>query len=158
MIDWFALLIPLVLVPILLLFVFVGCTLDKTGLPSETNIVFAYGPGLDTIASHIQVDLKVTWPVFQEGESLPSEFTLLRGAGETSPILPGGENIEDGTLGIGLVDDAAVTCVCTITPIPADLPKRLPPEGSAGPKSQVHVDLKPLFILEKVGAAGFSLS
>ena len=39
MIDWFVLLMPFAALPIVLLFVFVGCSLDRPGIPEDIPTV-----------------------------------------------------------------------------------------------------------------------
>ena len=74
MIDWFVLLTPLALLPIFLLFVFIGCVLDSSGLGTEGPITFTYGPGLDenslVLTITVSIEYQDNWYCPEkEGES-----------------------------------------------------------------------------------------
>jgi hypothetical protein len=110
MIDWFIVLIPLALLPVFLLFVFVGCPLDREGL--ATPVGFGYEGGLGTDVQRF--DAAVSGP-----ESLPPLVTLTRIEQGTPPLQAAGE--EGLTLGfVGIDSEGDVTCTCTITLKPVD--------------------------------------
>jgi len=64
MIDWFVLLIPLVLLPIFLLFVFVGCGLERMGrwtgdgISNTTTVDFHYVEGVKDAVLQIDIEFK----------------------------------------------------------------------------------------------------
>lgn len=104
MIDWFIVIVPFVLVPVLLLLVFVGCTLGRGGTkpfvrPAELRI----GPGSFPDVDHITVTFSA------EGDGPPF----------TSPTLElaQGEIVEGASVEHSEIDsgrEADVTCTCTI--------------------------------------------
>ena len=61
LIDWFVLLTPLAVLPIVLLFVFVGCTLEHPLLPTFTvNCTLTYDPALTGLTSDVTVYAQFT--------------------------------------------------------------------------------------------------
>ena len=70
MIDWFVLLIPLAVVPIVLVFGFVGCTLDSSGVPRAQ---LSYPAGLKQLLVEMEVTVEVTGA---NGESQSDTKTL----------------------------------------------------------------------------------
>jgi len=68
MIDWFIILTPFILFPIVLLFVFVGCVLPQDGQAERgANAKFEYPGGLQDLVMSIVV--KISWGVAIDGKS-----------------------------------------------------------------------------------------
>jgi len=111
MIDWYVLLVPLVLVPIALLFVFVGCDLDEKGLAEGRKVIL-----------HFEDIPKKTKPLL----AITAKFILLEpGAGQPSPspvsadVTWAGDTIVTGNLpanGAAIFwQQGAVDCSCEVT-------------------------------------------
>ncbi len=106
MIDWYVLLIPLALLPILLLLIFVGCDLAleleefKAAPPGPVPITFHYSAGLDEDLDAIVVTLTGTAPM-----TITPFYTAQLDANG------GGESVG----AISLSASGWITCICTIT-------------------------------------------
>jgi len=109
MLDWFVLLVPLAVLPIILLFAFVGCPLDRSGL--ATSLPFSWGPGLgDGDVTSIVVTFTAS---VAEGEGGGSVFE-----GPKSVTLSGAQLVTGDSVGIvflTLPEYGPVTCNCTVT-------------------------------------------
>jgi hypothetical protein len=105
MIDGFVLLAPLILLPIILLFVFIGCTLDTTGAQVAVRLV--YGPGFETDIESIEVKFEFN-PVEPLSHLVAIE-TLTH-----DEILPEGNSVVKETL-VSLGDEGEIECTCVIT-------------------------------------------
>src|SRR3989304_1471133 len=104
MIDWFVLLSPLILLPVFLLFVFVGCGLNRSGaIENMTFAKLAIGEGLFDDIEHITV----TFDAHGEGISKASGDLVLNH-----------DDIVQGAFvecpGIVATAPVAVTCTCVI--------------------------------------------
>jgi hypothetical protein len=110
MIDWFVVLVPLVLLPIVLLFVFVGCQLIW-GV-EEVQVVYVgldISSGCDTGVSTITVTFKTN--IAPAGE-FPETFST------TLSTIPSAEfTISTPDLKIKLEDEGTVDCLVSITPL-----------------------------------------
>jgi hypothetical protein len=83
MIDWFVLLIPLAVAPIVLVFGFVGCTLDSSGIPRAQ---LSYPAGLKQLLVEMEVTVEVTGA---NGESQSDTKTL-----QGEDLLPEGDLVD----------------------------------------------------------------
>ena len=83
MIDWFVLLVPLAVVPVVLVFGFVGCTLDSSGVPRAQ---LSYPAGLKQVLLEMEVTVEVTGA---NGES-QSDTKSLKG----EDLLPAGDLVD----------------------------------------------------------------
>ena len=101
MIDWFVLLgAAIALVPIVLLFAFAGCVLDREGkLPPPTN--FSYQIGLEEIDT-IEITLMFT---LDTGNTTATETV--------EDVNPEGGALE--LKGALLESEGTVSCICTLT-------------------------------------------
>ena len=84
MIDWFVLLAPLAALPLVLIFGFLGCVLDRTGHTGE-GITFRFPPGLATPL----VKLRVRMTLSVNGWSQQEEHTLVATSGDFPPTMKG---------------------------------------------------------------------
>jgi hypothetical protein len=131
MIDWFVLLTPLLLLPIFLLFAFIGCA-DILGIeegvprepaPDPAEVTFTYEGNLQVPQGYTAIT-RVAW-FFSEAleyppeEDFPLGFNLgiherLDHGGQIgpNPLLPGGETVPHGQ--IGNPDGGSMTCECRI--------------------------------------------
>lgn len=125
MMDWFVLLIPLALLPILLLFVFVGCELDRSGT-GDSPIKFQYDPGLheasnsDPGLGSIEWKYKLELEIDPEwggpgiiGDTPGGTFVgpFVRSADNSTAILAKGET---HLYFIQFASYGWVTCTCTV--------------------------------------------
>lgn len=148
-IDWFVLLTPLLLLPIFLLFVFVGCAeilgIEDGVLRPETQdgtVRFTYAAGLPGAPPQGQDVRRIAWTFdtsdlqFPEGEDVPMGFNPgihERGQPSSTPILPAGETVEHGSIGapesgtlscecrLFLGDDVAASLIQTVSKSPGDV-------------------------------------
>ncbi len=131
MVDWFVLLIPLVLLPIILLFGYVGCVLDRAGGASPIDLRFP-GTIFGTVST-INVSLKVD----EEGSTTLS-------SPKNTPVTAASANpAYVGSAGINIA--GTVTCSCSFTPPGA------PPVSLSKPK--IECEPSPQFEL----TSGFTL-
>jgi hypothetical protein len=137
MTDWFALLTPLLVLPIILLFVFVGCALDRAGhsnLPILLRIGSGFETGVESIAITFTFDPKsgemtATWAAGQSASDFDATLTLL------GPLPANGyELTEYGVNALQLESEGDVKCECVVTKT-ATLEKAT--ESSIAPK---HAD------------------
>jgi hypothetical protein len=114
MIDWFVVLVPLVLLPIVLLFVFVGCTYDYDVLVL-LPVILHYGPGSETNVESIEVTFEFgahssTRTLFHQ-DSVPDGGEIIK---------PDGGKIEEFVAPVN--EEGQVECTCLIkmkqTPVP----------------------------------------
>ena len=104
MTEWLVLLTPLALLPVVLLFGFVGCAVEGSGLAQE--IAFRYGPGLDTLpVEKLRIAITILNP-----ESIGS------GNETIMPPSPLGDTLRVGVAPFALVEltDASARCQCEI--------------------------------------------
>ncbi len=147
MIDWFVLLVPLMVLPIVLLLVFVGCVLDRMGgkEPSGT-VTFTYAPGLTSEPPNLPKaqSFVVTWSGSLGGSLNP----IQRGGDSDMAIDNAGETITAGD--VGADSDGGVMCICNIVAsVPPDDPAPLPAIASSTEKAE-GVDA-PSFTLVRSG-------
>ena len=148
MLDWFVLLVPLAVLPIILLFAFVGCPLDRSG--QATSLPFSWGPGL---GNGDVTSIVVTFTAsVAEGEGGGSVFK-----GPTTVTLSGAQLVTGGTVGITfltLQDYGPVTGICTVTGTVAagNLPDPLPP------KEKLEDEPPPPFHLSRDSSGRFHLT
>jgi hypothetical protein len=127
MIDWSVLLIPIALLPVVLLFAFVGCRLDKSGANPDAPISFTYpagltapsgpGPALQSIAWQYTLDLTFD-PDFGEGiiGSPPTTVgPFKREPGTSAAIASAGETHQHF---VQLRTYGDVICTCTVVTAP----------------------------------------
>ncbi len=152
MIDWYVLLVALILLPILLLFGFVGCVLNREGAQGSP-ITFTYQPGLDVDVQSIVVTFAVAVSSEDNGGS---QFPVTSGpfTRSSGTILPAGETITDGSAGLDEV--GTVTCTCTVTMKPPEPgPFEEPQPGTVFPlslpKNKVEDENAPAFALVRDG-------
>ncbi len=106
--DWFVLLAPLLVLPIVALFVFVGCTLPTQGTWQDVPFWFKYDAGCDTGVQTIEVRFQ---PI-ESGEApsnLKQVITL-----NHNDIKPEGDILTQYGL-FPLSAEGDVECVCVIT-------------------------------------------
>lgn len=112
MIDWFVLLTPLALLPVFLLFVFIGCVLDPSGtkdpnapLYIDSPIYFKYGP--EVVAQGVvSLDISVQLVGFEPGVENPP------------PVYLDSFESEETILIIGMIplsSEGSVTCLCDVS-------------------------------------------
>jgi hypothetical protein len=146
MIDWFVLLIPLVLLPILVLFVFVGCPLDRSGNRSAP-IRFSYVGDYSDVQS-IEATFTFT-PSKTEGSEFPHSVGVIPLTGDQ--VKPGGDtDLPDGTL--FLPDIGTLKCSCTITK-KLSQPGEQPIKEDSPDKDKDEDEDPPSFTLVRDGAA-----
>jgi hypothetical protein len=121
MIDWFVLLIPLLVLTLIVLFGFVGCALDSEGGPGFVPLTLQYAPGLQTDVKSI--DVTFTYAMFHT--EIFHEVKV--GNGEVSATLKNDSINSSGGLiaagsDISLTYRAEITCKCVVitSPAPAD--------------------------------------
>jgi hypothetical protein len=113
MIDWFVLMLPLAALPVILIFGFLGCVLDRSGSGAAVAPDFIYPPGLEETL--VSLTVKMTLSINGDSQSDSRLLTAVSG-----DLKPAGERlnftnlfIDKSSLGqIGPAFD--VTCVCTI--------------------------------------------
>ena len=104
MIDWFILLIPLALLPIFMLLVFVGCTVNRAGtMPFAHPATLEIGEGSFSEVERIEVSFGA-----EGGEPKASEFLPIQ---KDEIVI--GKTVEYS--GIQSDDDVNVFCTCVIT-------------------------------------------
>ena len=122
MIDWFVVLLPIILLPIVLLFAFVGCVLDREGGLPGGSVRFIYpanmanpdsnNPGLGSIEWTYTLDLDsdLEFGVGQiGGPTTAGPFE--RGGTSGTGIAPAGETVPHL---VHLDTYGQVTCNCTV--------------------------------------------
>jgi hypothetical protein len=106
MIDVFVLLVPLAVLPIVLIFVFVGCSLDSAGIPGAPRLSLPAGLNL-TVAS-MEVTVKVTG---EDGESQSDTKSL------NNSEFPAGEGFVDFFIVLEDIDaeeEGSAHCQCSL--------------------------------------------
>jgi hypothetical protein len=107
MVDWFVLLAPLVSLPIALLLVFLGCTLNRFG-EGPILVRFDYGPGCDQNVESIVLSFQ--WvDVSGESPSNRHEVEIMKGP----EINPAGGAVEKWSLA-DFGDEGRVDLTCSI--------------------------------------------
>jgi hypothetical protein len=158
MIDWFVLLMPFAALPIVLLFLFVGCSLDRSGIPEDIPTVtltfspsqMASPPKVETMVVKGRAYVDRTDDVFHD-----TDFPFNHSKTLTGSALAAGIATIDINGPIGAEEEAWVTCECVITTdndntvtVPKDGP--LKHDRDSGEKLD--------FILLRTGPADFILS
>jgi hypothetical protein len=111
MIDWFVLLVPLAVLPVFLIFGFVGCVLDTEGIPAAPG--FTYPAGLPVPIGSV-LKLKVKMEV--TGEDGDSKSEQQNRSPEGIIIKPTGETIEFPSIDLEEIDaEEEGTASCTVT-------------------------------------------
>jgi hypothetical protein len=119
MIDWFVLLVPFAVLPVVLIFGFVGCVLDTEGIPSAPN--FSYPPGLPVPVGSVMtlaVSMVVTGA---DGASDSDSETRTAVTPPPPPALtlkPTGEIITFPKIDLEAIDaevEGSATCTVTLT-------------------------------------------
>jgi hypothetical protein len=109
--DWFLLLTPLILLPIVVLFVFVGCTLPRSGTKSASVITFQYDKSVSDLGSGFSALFS---PVGLEVTLATNPLTRT-----SNELVPDGETILAGSTALDA--EGKITCTCTVDghlPIP----------------------------------------
>jgi hypothetical protein len=75
MVDWFVLLVPLAALPIVLLFVFIGCSLDRSGIPLPV-VGIVMGAGLSTGVDNVKVEFQYSLLSKESPSDLNLKLTL----------------------------------------------------------------------------------
>jgi hypothetical protein len=125
MIDWFVLTLPLAALPVILIFGFVGCVLDRSGADAAVAPDFIYPAGLDK--KLVSLTVKMTLSV--NGDSQFDTRVLTAVSGD---LKPAGDRVKFNNLAIDKSDlgeiGAAfdVTCVCTILIVNQSTPTNVP--------------------------------
>jgi hypothetical protein len=110
MIDWFVLLVPFAVLPVVLILGFVGCFLDVEGIPDAPS--FTYPSGLPTMPTGNVVKLVVTMTVTGEDGASGSE-TATRSALEINNA--NGETIKFPSIVLEAIDaQEEGSAVCTV--------------------------------------------
>jgi hypothetical protein len=118
MIDWFVLLMPFAALPIVLLFVFVGCSLDRSGVPVDIPSVtltfspseMASTPKVKTMVVAGKAYVDRTDDIFHD-----TDFPFSHSMTLTGSALAAGTATIDINGAIGAEEDAWVSCQCKIT-------------------------------------------
>ena len=109
MMDWFVLLVPLAALPIALLFVFVGCALDTSGVPLPT-VALLIEAGFETDIDTVKVTFQYS---LSSGES-PSNLTAIQTL--SGPNLVEGTFIDKSSdLNLAGQPEGELSCTCLIT-------------------------------------------
>ena len=146
MIDWFVLLTPLVLLPIILLLVFLGCTLDRDG--KAVPVVFGYQSQLGTDVERFDAVTTAAFGFFNTVTRIEEGMPQLLAAGE--------EHVSFGTVSID--DEGDITCQCTITRKPTeDEPDPDPEELDPITKHKTEGEDPPSFKLVRKGDDDFEV-
>lgn len=140
MIDWFVILIPLALLPIFLLFVFVGCVLTREG--QRSAVLFTYENGLTELKK-----LDVHWSLSIESEEGESEFIALDEIHLEQPALSSTQTIDVG--GISLGSNGILHCQWKVTKSDDSTL-----EGTKA-KNKEEDETSPAFSLQKGGPDGY---
>lgn len=168
MIDWFVVLIPLLLVPIFALFVFVGCVLDREGKAPGSPITFSYPAGLDSPSGNAPGLSSIVWQYNMDLDSdlewggpgqiggPTSAGPFERGAGAGQAIDGNGETHSHMAY---IESEGPVTCSCTL------VTKANPPFDNQTntinlnpvTKQKIEDETGPGFVLSRSGT-GFTLS
>ena len=126
MIDWFVVLLPIILLPIVLLFAFVGCVLDREGKFPGGSVRFTYpanmanpdsdNPGLGSIQWTYTLDLDSDFE-FGVGQigGPTTAGPFERGGTSGTGIAPAGETHSHP---VHLETFGQVTCHCTLVTSP----------------------------------------
>ena len=160
MIDWFVMLAPLAALPIVLLFVFVGCGLQTTGEPGAILSV-----SLNFSPSEMVDAPNVTNMVVQGKASIPSkgdifhdtDWTFSHKKTLTGNDLVAGTATIDINRTIGFEDEAWVSCQCIITMsdgLSQTEPESEPLRHDKPEDSDQRID----FLLVRTGSHNFTLS
>jgi len=145
MIDWFVIIIPLALIPIFLLFAFVGCVLDREGKwtpsppPLQTTVYFAYEAGVKDNIGYANIRFGVDDPN-NTGLEPPENLELQQDDFDAN----GGQK-EAGD--IPLDSEGEITCFATVKHLSATLPN---PEISQT-KDKEKDEVAPTFTLKPDG-------
>jgi hypothetical protein len=145
MIDWLVLLVPLLLIPIVLLLVFVGCILDRAG-QKPGPIFFSYQPGLDDVAEiRVRVELDS-----QDLTTRSQPFTALNLESGLVPPEKVGE--------VSIDSEGQVVFSCTVT-MQDDAPMSAGEDLSAagGVLEKEADEPLPVFHLSRDGMGGFQI-
>jgi hypothetical protein len=118
MIDWFVVLIPLALLPIVLLLGFLGCPLDRDG--QGTPVTFSYPPVLNDDVQRFEAVFDVSDLKNEDGDPAMADVPPISRVDQgTPPLLAAGE--EQTVAGfVGLGSHGWINCTCTLTLQPAD--------------------------------------
>jgi hypothetical protein len=150
MVDWLVVLIPLVLVPIVLLFAFAGCVLDPDG--QGTPVTFSYPPQLNVDVHRFEASFQLS---LENSEGDPSSSVVppvTRVNEGTPPLLAAGEQQLTAGL-VGVDNHGSITCTCVVTLRPDEEfgePVELPPVTSPA-KEKVEEEDAPHFELVREG-------
>jgi hypothetical protein len=109
MIDWFIVLVPLAALPVVMLFVFIGCALNSEGIAWPMVALFI-GKGFDTDIQSIEVTFQYNLAGGESPSNLRVSVTL------QPPSLTAGTFINK-TSELNLLDEPAgsLNCTCVIT-------------------------------------------
>jgi hypothetical protein len=113
MIDWFVLLVPFAVLPVVLILGFVGCVLDTEGIPAAPS--FTYPPSLPVPIGSVfalTVNMTVTG---EDGASKSAQESRSPGG---IIIKPTGETIEFPSIDLEAIDaeeEGSATCTVTLT-------------------------------------------
>ena len=144
MVDWFVLLTPLVLLPIILLLVFLGCTLDRKG--KAVPVVFTYEGQLGTDVERFDAQCTAGFGV----------FNLMTRIEEGTPqLLAAGDDITAGTVPIDSEGD--ISCTCTVVKKAVGMDPAETVTVSSPAKSKIEDEDPPSFRLERGGEDGFRI-
>ena len=143
MIDWYVLLTPLVLLPIVLLFVFVGCSITTSGTADDVfTPVFSlrYSSSIAATVGLDSITITITRDSFETGTtSVSHTYTSVPGTSPSGTIFPVGFSLqkEGGTIQFWVWDApmpavGVIDCTCQLTfladgaPRTAGLPAPVP--------------------------------
>jgi hypothetical protein len=111
MIDWFVMLVPFAVLPVVLIFGFVGCALDTEGIPAAPGLT--YPPSLPVpIGSVLTIAVSMT-VTGEDGDSKSAQASR-----SVMEIKPTGETIEFPSIELDAIDaeeEGSATCTVTLT-------------------------------------------
>ena len=138
--DWFVLLTPLLLLPIALLFMFIGCGLQTTGIPDEPPYdipVTLHIVDIPSIADGVK-SLEVTFTGEVFGDSTRSTTRTL-----THEQIKANSFIDDFEI-VSLYDFGTVACKCIVTFFAA------PSDAAEAIREKVEAEPLPEFRLSRI--------
>lgn len=126
MIDWFVLLVPFAVLPLVLMFGFVGCPLDRSGLPGPPRLSIPSGLNLTLVS--MTVTMKVIGFDDSKSDTLPlTAFTIPPSGGFLTFSIDVESINTSAGFGVGTIGPyLSSDCDCTILIVGQPAPTVLP--------------------------------